>query len=324
MYPSLYNPADAFRSYEPRITEFIAEGLALRRFIPTLMVRNGIICVDCQEDFVSPDGALSVPGAQEDIMRIVEMIYTNLENIAHIYVFLDTHQDMHVFFSNWWEYVSCQGTEIGQPKPFTQIIPERGGGRAQDERGNILVPVRDADWTLQHYLPNLTEPLTIWTNHCRIGTKGHALSAVLREALAFWSAVTGRSVTYVHKGLSPFVEHYGIFAAEIAYPGDPATFLNVPLLEEMKADNDYLFFVGQAKSHCVLKSEWQALRYYPPSFARRLRHIDDASSSVPHPSDLYEVCAEEQLTEMEKLGLRRIRSSDPLPSKQLFNSLLFS
>lgn len=309
MYPSLYRSDDLYReAYEPRIKEFMAEGLEYRNFLPAPRVRNGVILIDCQRDFMDPNGSLFVPGSPDDLLRIIEFIYQNIFDITSIYASLDTHVPMQIFFPAWWNYVYTRQ----QPEPFAIVTREPAGNRGVDERGELLYPTRDSEWTLYHYLTELTEPHVLWPEHCLIGTSGHSLVSPLQEALAFWSAVTKRSVTYIIKGMCPQVEHFGIFGAEVPYPSDPSTFLNVALLERIKEESDFIYFAGVAKSHCVRKSEWQALRYYPSTFRSRITHLDDASSSVMHQTIDFDAIAEADLAEMEKLGLRRAKSTDPI------------
>lgn len=57
--------------------------------------------------------------------------------------------------------------------------------------------------------------LCIWPEHCLIGTEGHNVVKVVREAMDAWSHETGRSVEWVEKGQNLLTEMYSALCAEV-------------------------------------------------------------------------------------------------------------
>ena len=57
-----------------------------------MLIENAaLLVIDAQYDFCNPKGALFVPGADSDVDRIANMVLTNSDSIAQIFVTLDTH-----------------------------------------------------------------------------------------------------------------------------------------------------------------------------------------------------------------------------------------
>ena len=54
--------------------------------------KNLLIVIDMQNDFCLPDGALYVPGAEDDIQRVKNFIDRNYRMIDHIVLTQDNHQ----------------------------------------------------------------------------------------------------------------------------------------------------------------------------------------------------------------------------------------
>src|SRR5579864_3179854 len=98
--PSLYTTADAHKGpYAARLSAFLEDGLAAG-LAPARddMTTSALVLVDHQHDFVDPTGALSVPGAQDDIARFLAWFYAHAGTITSIYASLDTHLPNSIFF----------------------------------------------------------------------------------------------------------------------------------------------------------------------------------------------------------------------------------
>ena len=89
------------------------------------------------------------------------------------------------------------------------------------------------EWCLT-YTSNLEEKgmrkLTIWPEHCIVGTKGHAVVPVINEALQEWAMISNRPVKYVMKCQSWKTESYSALEAEFIDPADFSTSMNMDLL----------------------------------------------------------------------------------------------
>src|SRR5512143_3195643 len=78
-----------------------------------------LLIVDMQVDFCHAQGALHVPGALDDIRRLIEFIYRNAERITRITCSLDSHYPFQIFHPAWW------AAPPGTPRaPLTIIAAE--------------------------------------------------------------------------------------------------------------------------------------------------------------------------------------------------------
>ena len=305
--PDLYSAQDAYREpYAARVGAFMETGLSAR-LAPAREdgARVALVLVDMQHDFVDPTGTLAVPGAQDDLARLLGWLYANAGAITHIYASLDTHLPFQIFFRGWWVN---PGTGE-RPAPFTPITYE-------EVRRGMWAPVAHAEWSgeyLRVLRAQAKKDLMVWPHHTMEGTLGHMLSAPLSEALAWHSAARDTRPTYLSKGRTPRTEFYGIFGAEVPDPGDPASALNTPLLDEVMS-YDRVYIAGEAKSHCVLETVRQVVGRYgdQPDVLRRLHVLRDCMSSVPHPEIDFDALAEAAFDEMRERGVRFVTSDEPI------------
>lgn len=206
---------------------------------------NGValVIIDPQNDFIAEKGALRVEGAVDDAARLSRFIFENLFNIDQIYVSLDTHQRMHIAHPLFW-----QNDSGDHPSAFTQI-------KHQDILDGKWRPYNaDLDGHVLKYTETVEHrgrgALTVWPEHCLVGTVGHAVYYTLRAALHKWEAERKRSVSYILKGNNEITENYSCFGAEMEIGNDPSTRMNTALVHEI-AKYKHVLFAGQALSHCV-------------------------------------------------------------------------
>jgi nicotinamidase/pyrazinamidase len=76
--------------------------------------------------------------------------------------------------------------------------------------------------------------LTIWDEHCLIGTPGAAVVAEIIDAINIWCDSLGATVDFIAKGTNILTEHVGAFEAKLADPDDPSTYLNMPLIKTLE------------------------------------------------------------------------------------------
>lgn len=305
--PELFDAQDAFKGpYAPRIQEFTAAGQrAGLTSAHSDTEKIAVILVDYQHDFIDPTGTLYVPGSQEDIARFLTWFYTNAHRITSIYASLDTHLPSQIFYSSWWK-----NPKTGEhPQPFTVIT-------ADDVSNMRWVPVIQPDWSIR-YVQQLQQQakkdLMIWPYHTMEGTLGHMLAAPISEAIAWHSAARNTQPTYIEKGRTIRTEYYGIFGAEIPDPEDPASSLNVTLLDAVMK-HDKVYVAGEAKSHCVLETERQLVGRFANAsdMLKRLHFLKDCTSSVQHPVIDFDSLANTELAAMERQGVQVVLSTDPL------------
>lgn len=263
-----------------------------------------LLIIDMQVDFCHPQGALCVPGALEDIRRLIEFLYRNAERITRITCSLDSHHAFQIFHPAWW--VDPAGRH---PDPYAVITRE-------DVQAGRWRPVVHAGWSLE-YVQRLDrdakKQLTIWPYHAVIGGLGNALDPELWSAV-FWHSVARRSPpTWWAKGADPRTEHYSMLKPEIESGEEPAGALGREFIRSIEAF-DTLVVAGEAESHCVLETVEDlvdAFRNRPDQLAR-IRILTDCMSPVRHPQIDFQAVARRRFREFEAMGVRLASSTDPL------------
>lgn len=303
--PALADEQDAFReAYAARFQEFVQAGR--QAGLPPArgdVETAALVLVDYQHDFTAPTGTLSVPGAQQDIARLLRWFYANAHRITTIYASLDTHLPSQIFFGTWWS-----DPRSGEPPaPFTPITVE-------DIETGRWEPVREMPWS-KNYVQMLAQQarkdLMIWPHHTMQGTLGHMLAAPISEAIAWHSAARGARPVYITKGLTARTEFYGIFGAEVPDPADASSNLNVPLLSEVM-QHRRVYIAGEARSHCVLETIRQLAGHLrgQRELLKRLYVLTDCTSSVPHPDIDFDAVATRELALLQEQGVHLVKSTD--------------
>lgn len=249
------------------------------------MVRNGtaLFIIDPQNDFMGEDGgapyaegsekaALRVIGAVSAMRRLAARIRRDAARIAAIYVTLDTHEaregDIDIGHPAFW-----RAPDASMPAPLTTLIS------FEDFASKKWVPyLPQFDAEVGAYL-KAAGPQVVWTRHCVFNTWGHLVQKDLREALEYWEQETGGRVIYVHKGMYPLSEQYGVFEASVPSPKDPSTWFNWLLLDSLLAWERVLV-AGVATDFCVKTSVEQAAAKMTLDEARRWTLLVDAMADV--------------------------------------------
>jgi nicotinamidase-related amidase len=263
-----------------------------------------LLIVDMQVDFCHERGALHVPGALEDLRRLIEFIHRRAAEITGIICSLDSHHVFQIFHPAWW--VDAHGSH---PPPFTIIT------RSDLEQGRWR-PVLQPEWSLG-YVRKLEEAakkqLTIWPYHVPIGGVGNALDPELWSTI-FWHAIARRSrPRWLVKGSIPETEHYSILRPEIEIDANPQGRLNRELLGVIEAC-DRLVVAGEASSHCVLETLEDLVDVLGdrPDRLARIRLLTDCTSPVRHPQIDFGAIAADRFREFAARGLQLAPSTDPL------------
>lgn len=303
--PPLYDPSRVGRLFPPEIHAAVNAGIARRLPVASEEdLKIALVLVDMQVDFIHRDGALFVPGAIDDCRRVIEWIYRNVNSISKIFLSLDSHYPLQIFFSTWWRDAAGN-----HPAPNTIIS-------ASDVEGNRWQPLYEAEWS-RHYVARLEaqhrKQLMIWPYHTMVGTVGHNLSPSLYEAICYHSAARGSQPAKLIKGSIPQTEHYSILEPEVKVADHPQGELNHALLRELD-EYDLVYLAGQAKSHCVLETVNSIMRAWAPWPARikRLRILEDGMSSVVVPDIDFDAMADAAYQRHRDNGLRFTRSTEQI------------
>lgn len=257
------------------------------------MRKNALLLIDVQNDFCDPNGALFVPGAEEDSKRTAEFIEKNGDNLHYISMTQDSHQVIDISHPAFW-----QDKDGNPPAPFTII-------KASEARDGIWAARYNPALALK-YLEDLETqgefPHCIWPEHCIIGSEGAAMYPVVMNAVKAWAA-KGHFFQIVQKGEFPLTEHFGAFRAQIPVANIAPTQLNDGLIKTL-TNYQNVYFAGQAKSHCVANTLKQAMEF--PELAKKLIILEDCMSNVPG----FETLADPIYDAAKQMGVRFMKSTD--------------
>ena len=257
-----------------------------------------LLVIDPQNDFVHPDGALSVKGAKGDMDRLAGMVKRLKHKLADVHVTLDSHRKVDISHPIWWRDTSGK-----HPSPFTQIT-------ALDVESGKWTTSMPSAWNRSlAYLKSLDTtgryPHVIWPEHCLIGDEGHNVWPGLAEAIHEWEERFALA-DYVTKGSNPWTEHFSAVQAEVPDPEDPGTQLNVRLVQTLERA-DTVLLAGEALSHCLANTVRDVVTAFgDASYAKKLVLLTDASSSVTG----FEKLGDAFVADLVKMGMRTSTTSD--------------
>uniref|UniRef100_A0A7S2UVL2 Isochorismatase-like domain-containing protein n=1 Tax=Fibrocapsa japonica TaxID=94617 RepID=A0A7S2UVL2_9STRA len=253
------------------------------------------LIIDPQNDF-HEGGSLAVPGADEDAVRIANLINDNRDKIASIYVTMDCHHRMHIAHKGFWT-----NDQNEMPAEFTMIT------NADIKSGLWKAAQPENQMHVEWYTKMLEEKnrfkLTIWPEHCLVGTKGNAIVPSINEAIQDWALEYSTVVNYIQKTQHCLTEMYSVFQAEVPLPDVPSTGLNTALLAELGQTYDRVVVCGQASSHCVAFSVRDLVEHWPHySGDRPISDIILLSDGMS-PVATFEKAGEEFVNEMKDKGV---------------------
>lgn len=267
--------------------------------------RVHLLVIDMQVDFCHDEGSLYVPGAQDDIRRLIDFIFRHAGQITDVTCTLDSHLPYQIFHPAWW--VDEDGNH---PDPLTIIT-------AEEVREGRWRPLEMPDWS-REYVVKLEEQskkqLTIWPYHVMVGGMGNTLDPQLWSTI-MWHAL-GRKTqpVWMRKGLIPQSEYYSAIQPEINVPdhlhGTPHT-----SLYETVAESDVVLVAGEAKSHCVLETLEDIVARFEdePDVLEKIYVLEDCMSSVAHPEVDFEAIAVERFEEFAEKGVNFVKSTEAIP-----------
>ena len=227
-----------------------------------------LLCIDEQQDFMD-NGALGVPGANDDIARLTKWIYDNMEKISNIAVSIDTHQPHQIFHPCWW--VDKDGNN---PDPYTVItLADLDSGKWTP----VINPRASRDY-VTHLEQDAKKALCIWTYHCLQGTSGCALENQFSNMIYYQSVAKKAVIQRLVKGQDPMSEMYGIIKPEYNTKG----YINLDFLNKVEK-YDKIVIAGEAKSHCVQESISQILDHFGAGSdtVKKIYILEDCMSNIP-------------------------------------------
>ncbi len=264
-----------------------------------------LLLIDMQVDFCHEAGSLFVPGAPDDLRRVIEFIFTYGHYISKITCTLDSHLPFQIFHPSWWA-----DAEGNPPDPMTIITADdMESGRW---RSHVMTDY-SAEYVRQLEAQSKKQ-LLIWPYHVLIGSMGNALDPSLWSAV-MWHALAHQSQPgWLPKGMVPQTEHYSAIQPEIPVEDHPQGGKNQVFLDSL-ANSDLVLVAGEAESHCVLETLEDIVAEYEaqPEELNKYYVLQDCMSPVQHPEVDFHAMALEKFTEFKAAGLHFINSTDPAP-----------
>jgi len=250
-------------------------------------------------------GALYVPGAEDDMRRLATMVTRLKDKLDDIHVTLDSHHYVDIAHPVFW--VNSKG-EHPDDYAFTIITKDdvvNGTWRTTNpqfqDRALAYVTALEA---------NSRYPLCIWPPHCRIATFGYAVIQVLSDVLLDWEKDFAM-VDYVTKGSNLWTEHYSAVMADVPDPEDPGTQLNMGLIETLQ-EADILLLAGEAKSHCLANTVIDIADNFGEENIKKMVLLEDCTSNVPDPpgTTLFTDASEKFVKDMVARGMQITTSEE--------------
>lgn len=233
-----------------------------------------LLIIDPQNDFCDPSGALYIPGAEKDMVRLANMITRLKGKLTDIHVTLDSHHFVDIAHPVFWLDSSAKN-----PAPFTII------SAADVENGSFRASYPPYQQRVLDYVKALESngryPLCVWPPHCLIGSNGYAVFPDLFASLLEWEEQFAM-VDYVTKGSNLWTEHYSAVQADVPDSQDPSSQLNMNLITTLQ-DADIILLAGEAKSHCLANTVIDIANNFGKDNIAKMILLEDATSNVPDP-----------------------------------------
>lgn len=244
-------------------------------------------------------GALYVPGANEDMMRVAAMIKRLGSKLDDIHLTLDSHHLIDIAHPIFW-----LDSSTGQhPAPFTIITAaEVANGKYTTTNPRFMKRAVDYVNSLE---TNGRYPLCIWPPHTIIGTWGYSLHTYLAEAVLEWEQKNFAMANMVTKGSNFWTEHYSAVQADVPDPSDPSTMLNTDFIN-MLQEADEIAVAGEALSHCVYNTMKDIFDNFGEDNIKKFTFLKDCSSPVPG----FEHLGDQFFQEMTARGMKVAKSTD--------------
>lgn len=239
-------------------------------------MKNLLLVIDVQKDFVNPIGSLYVKGGETVVKNLIEWVRKNRgTTIDHIITTQDAHPTVHIGFSNYWN------KDI---KPFTVITSDN----ISEEKNGIIPRDQSKVYEVMNYLNCVNKvgntPHTIWPVHCVRDTWGYFLPDELQRELYPYEAF--------YKGMNPDKEMY----SAISYSDGSIPEKSLQLIERMKKEFDTIYIAGVAKDYCVAETVKDLIKF---GLSSKLVFLNSCMAAIDDKSESLKI-----FDEAIKLGAR--------------------
>ncbi len=260
---------------------------------------------------IAAPGALYVPGAHDDMIRVAQMIERIGDKLDDIHVTLDSHHLVDVAHPIF--LVDSKGQH---PNPFTIVSASdvknglwRTTQPAFQNRTSMeaAFPEKPRDG-FEEYVQGLESngryPLCVWPPHTLIATWGYSVHPELMKSLLKWEE-SFAMVDYVTKGSNFWTEHYSAVQADVPDPDDAGTMLNMDLIETLE-DADIILLSGEARSHCLANTVTDIANNFGEDNIKKMVLLKDATTDVPDQpgSTMFKDMGEQFVADMRGRGMQ--------------------
>lgn len=223
-------------------------------------MKNVLLVIDAQIDFVMKSGKLSIPGADEGgLKNLCQWIKENGEKLDSIILTQDYHDPGNICFARSWKE---------NPKPFTVM-----------DESDIMSGRYHHKIYPQSYILDYIKAVgkhTIWPPHCIKGSIGSSFPDTLIDVITD----CGCSWKIVQKGEENEAEMYSVFSH--ADKQEP----NLKLLKEL-GKFDRVYVAGFAKDICVAWSVKDMMSY--PGLFGKLRFLGSEMTALNQDADMLSI-----------------------------------
>ena len=246
------------------------------------MSKNILFIVDPQNDFCDPKGSLYVPGAENDCLRISNILcHPNSGTFfSDCFVSMDMHNNYNCRHTCFWK--DKEGNALKEV-PTLMYNKDMCYGNSFIPATNKKSYTLDGDLTM------------IWPKHCIVGTWGSNIQEDVEIGLNFWEENSIYYVNYLFKGRSPLEEEYGVLENK----NNQKQFLNSIHSKYGLYNNENIiniYVCGEARMYCVKETILQIARKMKevktryPMLEYNIYLISDCTSNVnPDADDSQEI-----------------------------------
>jgi len=231
-------------------------------------MKNVLLGIDFQNDFVLKGAPLVVPCATVDAFRAARFIRKNGNSLDKIFLTQDYHPVFHISHPCFWK---VDGDINQQPALFVVI-------KAVDVESGKYLPVDgNVDFCLAylHGLEAKNEVHVIWPLHCIAGTIGACIYGEIRNAVTEFETKYHTAANFVIKGTNPYHEMHSPFCYA-DYKMVYACENKETMLELDEADR--IFVCGEAYSHCLKKTVEDMIAW--GINASKITILEDCTSAI--------------------------------------------
>lgn len=232
------------------------------------MPKKLLLIVDPQNDFVDPKGSLYVNGGDKAVENIISFVKNTKEDID-IILTQDSHYRYNLGHACFWK------TE-DKLQEFQKIM-------AEDIEKGRCVPCfgNNADSGHTELLVNQAKSnggITIWPEHCILGSWGWAFPDSLIKALNDRQIDYGLQKSYgiLQKGLNPYVECFSMFTND--YPVN------------LFSGYDEIYVAGVAKDVCVARTVRDMI--FSSMYENKLVFLDSCMATIDESAESLKIFKE--------------------------------